>query len=228
MKKRCLNYVLLSVLAIIMVVSAFTPLFVHAQYTYGPEYTTSGMYGSAYYPDYYQSSYQNYPQQSYQDPYYYSYTSDPAYFGSQYYTPNYQTPSYYPQSQYPSYPYYQQYPYSYQYPYSSYPYYPYPYQYYPYSHYDEDRDPPLVVSCMPDASWAPVDSYVTWTAYASGGTGRYKYDWEGERFTSKDDEREVSIRYRDTGVKYADVTVRSGDQKVTRECPAVNILRRSW
>jgi hypothetical protein len=215
MSKRAINNIIFSVLALIIVAGAFTPTLVKAQYTYGPDYSTFGTAGvgyqyspsSYYYPDY--SSQYYYPQSNQYyyptyptEPRYYSYAPDPYYYGPQYYYPTYPEPQqyYYPSQYYPSY-YYPQYPH---------------HNY----HYDDDEEP-LRVTCKVDRYEAEVGEYVTWTAKATGGTGSYRYSWAGDRMTSNDDDRQVRVKYRDDGLKSPTVTVRSGDQRVVRQCPVI-------
>jgi hypothetical protein len=192
-------------MALFMSLTVFVPKQAEAQYTYGPDYTnyTSGSY---YYPQYSSGYFGS--GQPYNATYYYP-QFDPAY--SQYYQTQYQ------------YPYYNQY---YQYPSYQYPYYNPNYPYYNDDYYDYDR--PLRVSCYADRQVAQPDELVTWTAYATGGSNRYKYEWNGERMSSGDNDREVTVRYRTTGTKSPEVTVRSGNKKITRECTPLTVTNRGW
>ncbi len=80
----------------------------------------------------------------------------------------------------------------------------------------------LYVSCDADTSYADTDERVTWSAYASGGNGSYRYDWSGSEGLDGDDD-EVTIRYDDRGTKNASVRVTSGGQSITRSCGTVKI-----
>jgi hypothetical protein len=215
MKNPALNIILFSILALVMVAGISAPAVANAQYTYGPEYSTysgSGYgyqyYPTSYYPDY-GSQYYQYPSyfgQTYYPttPQYYSYAPDLNYFGPQYYYPTYPQPQqYYTPPQYPHYP---------------------PYQYPDYDdHYYDDDYEPLRVTCKPSTYNADVNEYVTWTAKATGGSGSYKYAWVGERMDDNDDERQVTVRYRDEGYKSPSVTVKSGGQRITKACPVITV-----
>jgi len=84
--------------------------------------------------------------------------------------------------------------------------------------YDDDRyDSSLYVSCYPDDSRVSVGDRVKWTASVSGGTGSYRYDWDGTDGLSGSS-RTIYETYDRTGTKSAEVTVRSGSRSVTKTC----------
>lgn len=85
----------------------------------------------------------------------------------------------------------------------------------------------LYVSCDADDSYADTDDRVTWSAYATGGTGSYDYDWSGSESLDGDDE-EVTIRYDHEGTKNASVRVTSGSQSVTRSCGSIEVRDRDY
>jgi hypothetical protein len=204
MKNIRTAYFVFGFAALFLGFSALAPEKAEAQYTYTPDYYNySAGYGS-YYPDY-----------------------SSSYFGYGYGQP-YNATFYYPQFD----PYYSQYYQQYQTPYYQYPYYQNPYYpYYQYPGYDDDYDydtRPLRVSCKADESVVRTNELVTWTARASGGNGKYRYDWEGERISDNEDGKEVTVKYRSTGTKAPTVTVRSGDRKITRECTPITVTNQGW
>lgn len=81
--------------------------------------------------------------------------------------------------------------------------------------YDYDRN--LTVSCYANTTFAPVGNTVTWTAHASGGNGRYTYDWDGTDYLSGRD-RTIEVVYNGPGTKTARVSVRSGGREISRTC----------
>lgn len=83
--------------------------------------------------------------------------------------------------------------------------------------YDYDRYDPLYVSCTADRVNASIGTFVRWTAYASGGDGRYTYRWDGSDNLDSSS-RSVSKSYSRTGEKTASVTVRSDGRSLTRYC----------
>ncbi|MFZ2038334.1 MAG: hypothetical protein WAV11_00100, partial [Minisyncoccia bacterium] len=71
---------------------------------------------------------------------------------------------------------------------------------------NNDDDDDLTVSCRPNTDNADTDERVTWTASVSGGTGSYRYDWDGTNNLSGSNNR-VYKTYTSEGRKYASVTV---------------------
>ncbi|MDB5259572.1 MAG: Immunoglobulin-like repeat containing protein domain [Candidatus Taylorbacteria bacterium] len=81
-----------------------------------------------------------------------------------------------------------------------------------YSNYSQ-----LSVSCVANASFAPIGQNVQWTANASGGNGGYTYRWTGTDGVSSSGSY-LGVNYGTPGVKYASVTVYSSGQSITRDC----------
>lgn len=75
----------------------------------------------------------------------------------------------------------------------------------------------LSVSCSPSNTYVPAGSYVTWTAYATGGNGIYTYSWSGSDGISGYGQT-TSYAYSYPGNKTASVTVYSNGQYVTQAC----------
>ncbi len=79
----------------------------------------------------------------------------------------------------------------------------------------------LAVSCSANLTSVIIGGDVTWTAYATGGTGSYTYTWTGTDNLGAYRSAYLNTlmtRYNDTGTKYATVTVRSGSQTVVQLC----------
>lgn len=113
----------------------------------------------------------------------------------------YQQPVYYPQ------PVYQ--PVYYQQP---------TYQRYPVYSYSQ-----ISVSCSPNMTTSYVGYPVTWTAYASGGSGGYQYSWSGTDDSTNINQSGINIYYQSQGSKSMNVTVWSGDgQSATAYCGTIN------
>jgi len=85
------------------------------------------------------------------------------------------------------------------------------------------EDENLTGSCSVDDSNIEVDDYVNWSADASGGTGSYTYTWSGTSPLSGRTGRDVNVRYSTTGTKTGKVTIRSGNQSITRSCGTVYV-----
>jgi hypothetical protein len=82
--------------------------------------------------------------------------------------------------------------------------------------YDYDYDQ-LAVSCRPGVTFATTGQTVEWIAYATGGTGRYNYRWDGSDDLNGTS-RIVNKRYNRSGTKSAEVRVTSGNRTVTHQC----------
>ncbi len=85
---------------------------------------------------------------------------------------------------------------------------------------------PLTVSCSSNTTFSPVGSYITWTAYPSGGYNNsyysnsnygYTYSWSGTDNISGS-LSSISAYYSNPGLKYAYVTVYSNGQAVSAQC----------
>lgn len=71
--------------------------------------------------------------------------------------------------------------------------------------------------CWVNPNRAGIEEKVTWYADADGGTGNYRYRWNGsDNLRGNDDE--VTKRYTSTGEKYGTVTITSGDDSITKTC----------
>lgn len=97
------------------------------------------------------------------------------------------------------------------------PTYTYPnYDYYP--HYGGSvYQSALSVYCSVNTNFAQTGTTVTWTAYASGGTGYYTYSWSGTD-SVYGSYSSLSTYYSYPGIKYAYVTVYSGGQQKYVQC----------
>ena len=63
------------------------------------------------------------------------------------------------------------------------------------------------------------NSSVTWTAYASSGTGPYHYFWSGTDSPQSVDSSSIAVGYQVAGTKYMSVSVTSSDgQTATASC----------
>lgn len=87
--------------------------------------------------------------------------------------------------------------------------------------YNYDYDYPnyrnLYVTCSVNQNFIQTGGTATWTAYPSGGDGRYTYSWSGTE-NLYGSGKSVYNRYNYTGQKTAKVTVYSDGQSVTRSC----------
>lgn len=86
----------------------------------------------------------------------------------------------------------------------------------------------LSVSCTANLSAISPGGDITWTAYASGGSGQYYYSWSGTdnlgNYYGQNLGNSIHVFYTTTGTKYATVTVQSGGQSVSRLCSnSVNV-----
>lgn len=83
---------------------------------------------------------------------------------------------------------------------------------------------PISVSCSANTTFSPVGSYVTWTAYPSGGYNSSYYGYSGYSYswTGTDglygSSSSVSTYYNTPGVKYAWVTLYANGQSRTVQC----------
>lgn len=107
---------------------------------------------------------------------------------------------------------YNNYDYNYNNNYNNYDY-NYNYNNYNYNNYNI----PLTVSCSVNTPFAPVGTRVSWTALPSGGNGNYSFSWYGSDSVYGYN-RTLDIFYNSPGIKNATVTVRSGNQSITRVC----------
>lgn len=86
-----------------------------------------------------------------------------------------------------------------------------------YRDYDDRYNTYLSVSCSANVSFAPVGTNVVWQAYASGGSGSYRYEWVGTDYI-RGSSRTLNTSYSSAGPKYASVVVTSGSRKTTAMC----------
>ncbi len=96
----------------------------------------------------------------------------------------------------------------------------YPDPYYPPTNYDYYY--PLSVSCNASNNYNNNNNSITWNSYPSGGSGSYRYSWDGTE-NLRGSRQSVSMNYYNPGVKTASVTVYSGSQSVTQNCGGVNV-----
>jgi len=82
---------------------------------------------------------------------------------------------------------------------------------YPYYQY------PIVVSCNAAPTSVNTGDAVNWYANATGGTGSYTFYWSGDEGLSASGAN-IMKSYFNVGMKYASVTVTSGNQTVTKAC----------
>jgi hypothetical protein len=88
----------------------------------------------------------------------------------------------------------------------------------PTTHYN-----PLQVSCSANTTFVQNGTSITWTAYASGGTGSYNYTWSGTD-NLYGFSRSLFYNYTNPGQKTASVTVSSNGQTITQNCSnSVNV-----
>ena len=86
-----------------------------------------------------------------------------------------------------------------------------------------DRD--LSATCEPDRTTSTVGNTVFWEAFAIGGEGVYRYEWQSDEFSGTGSRR--SVRHDTAGTKSASVTVTSGDESTTVNCsPEVEVEAR--
>lgn len=76
---------------------------------------------------------------------------------------------------------------------------------------------PLTVTCSANTTFAPVGTTVTWSAYATGGSGSYTYSWSGTDSLYGTGSF-VSTYYNSPGVKTNYVTVYSNGQQTSAQC----------
>lgn len=79
------------------------------------------------------------------------------------------------------------------------------------------RDYPLSVSCSANTTYINTNSYVSWSAYASGGNGYYTYSWSGTDGLYGNSSF-INKYYSTPGVKSAYVTVYSNGYSSTAYC----------
>lgn len=87
---------------------------------------------------------------------------------------------------------------------------------YSYSHYTPVYEP-LGVSCYSSITEASVGDTVVWNASVYGGNGNYYVTWSGTNGFSSTGSS-ATMRYYSGGSKSASVTVRSGNQTISRNC----------
>jgi trimeric autotransporter adhesin len=83
--------------------------------------------------------------------------------------------------------------------------------------YDNPISSSLQVSCTPSLTSAAVGRQIVWSANVYGGSGNYSYTWTGTDGVRSSQSTLATI-YDAPGTKYATLTVRSGNQTVTRAC----------
>lgn len=86
--------------------------------------------------------------------------------------------------------------------------------------YIQPQYPPITVSCSVNTTFTPAGSYVTWSAYPSGGYSGYgySYSWSGTDGLYGN-QSTLTKYYYTPGVKYAYVTVNSGNgQTASAQC----------
>ena len=76
---------------------------------------------------------------------------------------------------------------------------------------------PVTVSCSTNTTFAPVGTYVTWTANPSGSYNGYSYSWSGTDGLYGS-QSSVQTYYSTPGVKTAYVTVYSNGQNISAQC----------
>lgn len=79
-------------------------------------------------------------------------------------------------------------------------------------------------SCVASKSSAYPNENITWSAYATGGTGSYTYAWSGDNSLGGTASA-TTTSYSSTGAKNAQVVITSGGQSITRTC-TTNIVDR--
>ncbi|MEN9912898.1 MAG: hypothetical protein RLY66_306 [Candidatus Parcubacteria bacterium] len=87
---------------------------------------------------------------------------------------------------------------------------------YDYNYYDNNQGA-LQASCYPMPLNIDEGDRATWQAQAYGGNGSYYFSWSGTDGLSGTGQA-ISKRYSNEGYKSATVTVRSGNQTVSRNC----------
>ncbi len=87
--------------------------------------------------------------------------------------------------------------------------------YYPWNFYP--RYSQLSLSCSSSAkmSYVSNNNSVIWSAYPSGGSGYYHYQWNGTDEPTGLDVSSITVYYQIPGLKYMNVTVTSGDGQVS-------------
>jgi hypothetical protein len=71
--------------------------------------------------------------------------------------------------------------------------------------------------CIANPRYVNINDTVTWTAHPTGGTGNYEYTWSGWDNLSGTG-NSVTKSYSYAGDKPSTVTIRSGNQTITRNC----------
>lgn len=79
---------------------------------------------------------------------------------------------------------------------------------------------PLGVSCYSSVTEAYVGDIVVWNASVYGGNGNYYVTWSGSNGFSSTGSS-ATIRYNSGGSKTASVTVRSGNQTISKNCNSI-------
>ena len=87
---------------------------------------------------------------------------------------------------------------------------------------DYDNDDDLSVKCTVDDRTVKVGESVRYEADADGGSGSYRYEWDGSDGFS-DTGRTTRVEYDYPGTYRMEVEVRSGGQYETRSCPTVRV-----
>ena len=82
--------------------------------------------------------------------------------------------------------------------------------------------PAFQASCSVSRTFINNGQQVTYTGSASGGTGSYTYSWSGSVSGTG---QTRTVTYSTTGTKNVTLTVRSGNQTATAECPSVVVDR---
>jgi hypothetical protein len=91
------------------------------------------------------------------------------------------------------------------------PYVPHPMPPAPWYYQNQYRYPTLNVTCYPSNSWGYTGNPISWTAYASGGSGYYGYSWNGTDYPQNINTRTLNVYYHNPGTKSMNVRVTSGD-----------------
>lgn len=100
-----------------------------------------------------------------------------------------------------------------------------------YDYYNDtsyNRTTSLDISCYPESSSIDTGERVTWRATATGGTGSYRYEWNGTDSLYNTGSA-ITKTYVNSGYKTARVTVVSGNQTMTRDCSrGVDVRDRNY
>ncbi len=79
----------------------------------------------------------------------------------------------------------------------------------------------LSVTCRASSATGTSGQSITWSSYATGGTGNYRYAWSGEGISpgsTQSSSSSVSTTYYSPGAKNATVRVTSGSREVSVQC----------